>query len=186
VTAPDPAPTRGAGLASAGTFSLRVLTGTVAEMAALRRVLEAAPKYFHIVSGVPPGRAEAQSTFSALPPDKAYDDKRVYGFYAGDEMIGCADVIRGYPVREKAVIGLLLLGEAWQRRGIGRSFAHDVEHAIAAWPEIATLRIGVVARNVGAMAFWRKLGFAETGEIKQAGPSFASEVVVLEKALTRN
>lgn len=153
-------------------------------MAALQRVFEAAPAYFETVTGLPPGNAEAQSTFTALPPDKGYDDKFVWGLYAGAQMIGCVDVIRGYPVREKAVIGLLLLAENWQRKGFGRAFALLLEQVIAGWLEIATLRIGVVDRNVGAMTFWRKLGYSETGEVKR-NEIFAGNVVVMEKALSR-
>jgi RimJ/RimL family protein N-acetyltransferase len=153
-------------------------------MAALQCVLEAAPDYFQLVTGAPPGGAEAQSTFTALPPDKTYADKFVWGLYEGDAMIGCSDVIRGYPVREKAVIGLLLLAQAWQHRGLGRAFAALVEQAVAAWPEIQRLRIGVVASNEGALAFWRKLGYLETGEVKQ-NSEFVREVIVLEKPLAR-
>jgi len=162
-------------------LTLRLLTGEPPEMAALQCVLEAAPAYFETVTGDPPGGAEAQSTFTALPPGKNYGDKFVWGLYSGDAMIGCADVIRGYPVHEKAVIGLLLLAQPWQRRGLGRAFAVLVEQAIAAWPEISRLRIGVVASNEGALAFWRKLGYRETGEIKPAGPEFIRDVIVLEK-----
>jgi len=164
-------------------LTLRLLSGKADEMAALQAVLEAAPTYFHTATGLPPGPAEAQSTFTALPAGKIYDDKRVWGLYAGNEMIGCADVIRGYPVHDKAVIGLLLLAEAWQRRGIGRAFALLVEQAIAVWPEIVTLRIGVVEQNVGAQAFWRKLGYVETGEVKHAE---VRDVFVMEKPLARN
>jgi len=165
---------------------LRLVTGGADEMAALQRVLEAAPTYFQTVTGLPPGPAEAQSTFTALPPGKIYDDKRVWGLYAGDDMIGCADVIRGYPVSDRAVIGLLLLAEQWQRQGFGRAFALLVEQMIAAWPEITTLRIGVVEQNVGALAFWRKLGYGETGEVKSADQSYVGNVVVLEKPLARD
>ena len=154
-------------------------------MAALQCVLEAAPAYFQTVTGAPPGGAEAQSTFTALPPKKTYDDKFVWGLYSGDAMIGCAVVIRGYTARGKAMIGLLLLAESWQRRGLGRAFATLVEQAIAAWPEIIRLRIGVVASNDGALTFWRKLGYRETGEVKPAGPEFLREVIVLEKPITR-
>ena len=140
-------------------LTLRLLSGKADEMAALQAVLEAAPTYFHTATGLPPGPAEAQSTFTALPASKIYDDKRVWGLYAGNEMIGCADVIRGYPVHDKAVIGLLLLAEAWQRR------------------------IGVVEQNVGAQAFWRKLGYVETGEVKHAE---VRDVIVMEKPLARN
>ena len=89
------------------------------------------------------------------------------------------------PPRETAVIGLLLLAEPWQRRGIGRAFATLVEQAIAAWPEILRLRLGVVESNPGALAFWRKLAYRETGEVKPAGPDFLRQVIVLEKPLAR-
>jgi RimJ/RimL family protein N-acetyltransferase len=169
-----------------GSLALRPLTGQRAEMAALQGVLEAAPAYFLTVTGLPPGNAEAQSTFTALPPDKTYDDKFVWGLYARESMIGCADVIRGYPVPEKAVIGLLLLVESWQRRGLGRAFATLIEQAIGAWPEIETLRLGVAAANSGAFAFWRELGYRETGEVKPPPPGFVSELHVMEKPLRRN
>jgi ribosomal protein S18 acetylase RimI-like enzyme len=166
-------------------LTLKLLTGQSAEMAALQGVLEAAPNYFRIVTGMPPGGAEAQSTFTALPPDKTYVDKFVWGLYSGASMIGCADVIRGYPTREKAVIGLLLLAESWQRRGLGRAFATLIEQAIAGWPEIERLRLGVCESNTAALAFWRQLGYDETGEVKPAPPGFAAPVRVLEKPLLR-
>src|SRR5436309_2218116 len=167
-------------------LALRLLSGNAEEMAALQRVLEAAPRYFHTVTGLPPGHAEAQSAFTALPPGKDYDDKRVWGLYAGEQMIGCADVIRGYPVHDKAIIGLLLLAQRWQRRGLGRAFALLLEKVIGDWPEIALLRIGVVDRNTGALAFWRKLGYVETGEVKRAGAPFVGDAIVLEKPLARD
>jgi GNAT superfamily N-acetyltransferase len=168
-----------------GPLTLRLLTGQRAEMAALQRVLEAAPAYFLTVAGLPPGKAEAQSTFTALPPEKTYEDKFVWGLYAGASMIGCADVIRGYPVREKAVIGLLLLAEPWQHRGLGRPFATLIEQAIRAWPEIERLRLGVAASNTTALTFWRKLGYRETGEVNSPPPGLVAEVHVFEKPLQR-
>jgi diamine N-acetyltransferase len=168
-----------------GALTLRLLTGQPAEMAALQRVLEAAPGYFLTVTGLPPGNAEAQSTFTALPPEKTYEDKFVWGLYAGASMIGCADVIRGYPVREKAVIGLLLLAEPWQHCGLGRPFATLIEQAIRAWPEIERLRLGVGASNTTALTFWRKLGYRETGEVKSPPPGMVAEVHVFEKPLQR-
>lgn len=108
----------------------------------------------------------------------------MYGFYAGEAMIGCADLIRGYPTREKAVIGLLLLAEPWQRQGLGRAFALLIEQRIAAWSEVTTLRLGVVKTNAGALAFWGKLGYRETGEVKSTS-EFVADVIVLEKPLRR-
>ena len=35
--------------------------------------------------------------------------------------------------------------------------------------------------NAGALVFWRKLGYVETGEVKRAGSELISDVIVLEK-----
>ena len=165
---------------------LRLLRGEPPEMAALQCVLEMAPAYYQSMTGAPPCGALAQSMFTSLPPDKTYDDKFVWGLYAGDAMIGCADVIRGYPVRDKALIGLLLLAEPWQRRGLGRAFATLVEHAIVAWDEISTLRLGVAVSNPGAHIFWRKMGYLETGETKRAGPDVMVDTIIMEKRASRS
>jgi len=168
-----------------GLFRLRELKGEAAEMAALQAVLEAAPRYFRAVTGSPPASAEAQSTFTALPPGRSYDDKRVYGLYAGAAMIGAADVVRGWNAPHKAIIGLLLLAEDWQRRGIGRAFEALVEQAIGGWPEIETIRVAVATSNPGALAFWRNVGFRETGEVRPPVPPFIADIIVLEKPLAR-
>ena len=166
-------------------LTLRLLTAERADLDALQRVFEAAPGYFEAVTGGPVGKAEAQSELTSLPPGCSHDDKFVWGLYRGDEMIGCADVLRGYPDRPRAVIGLLLLTEHWQRQGLGRAFARLVEQTIGGWPEIERFRIGVIFTNPGALAFWRKLGYVETGEVKPGAPDFRGDIIVLEKPLVR-
>lgn len=168
-----------------GALTLRLLSGLAAEMRELQRVLEAAPSYFLAVTGLPPGDAVAQSTYIGLPADKTYADKFLWGLYADESMIGCADVIRGYPVRDKAVIGLFLLAQSWQRRGLGRAFAALVEQVIGAWPDIECLRLNVALSNPGAHAFWHRLGYRETGEVKPAPQGFISAMRVMEKPLRR-
>src|SRR5436309_11130953 len=78
---------------------LRLLSGGPEEMAALQQVLEGAPTYAERVTGHPPGPADAQSLMTILPPDIDYADKFVWGVLLDDEMVGCADVIRGWPPR---------------------------------------------------------------------------------------
>lgn len=168
----------------ADALTLRQITRDPAQMAALQRVLEAAPAYFQAIGRGAPSPAEAQSVVTALPPAKGHDDKFVWGLYSGATMIGCADVIRGYPTADKAVIGLLLLAEPWQGQGLGREFASLIEQAIGGWEAIARLRIGVALGNARALGFWRHLGYVETGEVKIAEP-VRVPVAVLEKPLQR-
>ena len=54
------------------------------------------------------------------------------------------------------------------------------------WPEIDCLRLGVVVSNTAALAFWRKLGYRETGEVKPPQPGIVAELQVFEKPLRRS
>jgi RimJ/RimL family protein N-acetyltransferase len=166
-------------------LSVKLLTSDEGEMRALQEVLEAAPDYSQRVSGGPPGPAEAQSLFSALPPEKSYDDKFVLGFYREPhEIIGCADVIRGYPNRETAMLGLLLLKEEEQGKGQGREAFKQVETLCLSWPETTKIRIGVVTTIAGVLDFWKKMGFEETGARRPfRHGSVQCETIVLEKAI---
>ena len=100
---------------------IRELQSEPEDMAELQRVLEGAPRYFGRVMGGPPGPAEAQSLYTMLPEGKGYEDKFVYGTFRNDDLVGCLDVMRGYPAGDIAFLGLLLIAEAHQGQGIGRA-----------------------------------------------------------------
>ena len=169
-----------------GRPTLRTLRGEADEMAALQRVLEQAPAYAERITGAPPGPADAQSLYSALPPGKVYDDKFVFGVYLGDAMIGCVDLIRGWPDPATAHVGLLVLAESHHGRGFGRQVVALLEAWVARWATCDRLRIGVVRVNAAVAGFWRKQGFEPTGEVKPyAYGSVRSETVVMSKPLGR-
>ena len=153
-------------------------------MRELQRVLEEAPTYAQRITGLPPGKADAQSTYSALPDGKSYRDKFVFGIVRGTEMTGCADLIRGYPRPATAMLGLLLVSERHQHQGIGRLAYGLLEQFVQGWGVCDRVRIGVVRTNEEVIPFWTRLGFAATGELRAYRyASVSSEVVVFEKPL---
>jgi RimJ/RimL family protein N-acetyltransferase len=161
-----------------------LLAGEPREMDDLQRVLTSAPEFSRLVMGVPAGPAEAQSTWSGLPEGKGYDDKFVFGVYAGDEMVGCADVIRAFPDATTAHIGLLLIVEAYQGRGLGAAAYRIIESYARDWPGCLRMRTGVVRTNARVLPFWHAMGFAETGETKPYRYSrIESEIVILAKRI---
>jgi diamine N-acetyltransferase len=105
------------------------------------------------------------------------DAAEPYAIYAGDQMVGFAmlfplaeDVPR-YPVPANAtlrgyVLVRLMLDARFQGRGYGRD-------ALAAIVEkvrergVATIRLTVIPLNEQALEFYRRNGFAETGEIQE-------------------
>lgn len=165
-------------------IELRCLVGEPEEMADLRRVLERTPTYAHLVTGVPPGRADAESLCSILPEGRNYEDKFVYGVYADEEMVGCADIIRGYPALGTAYIGLLLIREDRQGSGIGRVAFEGIEQVIRSWGDCMTIRIAVVQTNDRVIPFWTKMGFLPTGETEPYSyGAVNSEAIILTKCL---
>ena len=120
---------------------LRLISGEPEEMAALQQVLESAPTYAGRVTRHPPGPADTQNLMTILPPDNDYADKFMWGIMLDGEMVGCADMIRGWPSADTAHIGLLLLDEAHVGRGLGRGAYEAIEAQVRRWPQVHTLRL---------------------------------------------
>ena len=149
---------------------LRRLNDDAPTRAELQRVHEASADFLHLISGLPPSAADVDGFFKDLPPGKGYDDKFCLGVYAasadGERMIGCADLIRGFPDPQTAYIGLLLLEPAARGHGFGGAAFEALEAQARAWPGTQSLRLGVVATTPAAQAFWTRMGFAPTGVVK--------------------
>ena len=73
-TSPDPPP---AEPLRAGEYTLSPIPPE--EGPALGALFEQCVDYFELVTGLPPGPGDAQSTFMALPEGKSYDDKFLLG-----------------------------------------------------------------------------------------------------------
>jgi len=76
---------------------------------------------------------------TGCPPDVEHADKFVWGITLEGGMIGCADVIRGWPSADTAHIGLLLLTESYHGRGLGRRAYEAIEVQTRRW-----LRVSVI------------------------------------------
>ncbi len=99
----------------------------------------------------------------ALPPGRSREDKFYIGFFDGDKLIAVMDFIFGYPQENVVYIGFFMVESAVSGRGIGTSIIQGC------LPYFASLgchaaRLAVDEGNPQSSAFWRKNGFAETGE----------------------
>jgi uncharacterized protein len=164
--------------------SLRLLEGGREDMGALQAVLESAPTFAERVTGAQPGATDAQRTYTTLPKRKSYDDKFVFGIFLNGEMVGCIDIIRGYPTENIASLGLMLIAEPHQRQGIGTAAYAELERIVEAWGSCNRIRLQVQMTNAEVIAFWRKVGFEGTGEERpwDYGPVH-TQAVILEKSL---
>lgn len=151
-------------------------------------MLEAAPRYSELITGVPPHvqSAEdfAEDFMDALPPGKGSEDKFVLGFFLDDQAVGCADLIRYYPDNKTAMLGLLLITESHQGKGFGKEALGLLEGLIKRWSGTERIRAGVLAVNSQVVKFWERQGFKNTGEKKSPkNGKTESEVWVFEKKI---
>jgi RimJ/RimL family protein N-acetyltransferase len=150
----------------------------------LQRVFESAPSYWKRIAAKEADNDGAIKTLLALPDGKGLGDKFAFGIFQPGQMIGCADLIRGYPNAETAMLGLLLISESHQNSGLGKASYQEIERYVRSWKAIRKVRIGVVAANSIVLPFWKLMGFVETGFRKPYEENgVVSETIVLEKPL---
>lgn len=120
------------------------------------------------------------SDFFGKPVGTDAAQKSVFGFFAGRDMIGCADVIRSYPTDDCIWIGLMLVTEANQGRGYGKAALNLLIEMAIEW-SYRTAQLAVVSTNPRAYAFWQREGFEE---IRRAtSPRFNGDLIVMQRLI---
>ena len=150
------------------------------DVAALFALFEQAPGYSLIVEGRLPRPEDARAALSQTPPGKAQKDKFFGGYWKDGALVGCMDLIRGYPEPDVAFLGLLLFSETHQGQGLGVSALEHIASLSRSW-RCAALRLAVIDKNERALAFWRREGFREL--CRKPAINFAGDAIVLHKAL---
>ena len=138
---------------------------TASDAPAVQDLLEATADYTLRISGHPPTADDAAEILYAAPPGIAAEKKVDLGLFDGPALVAVADVLRGYPAEHHAHIGLLLVRGDRHGHGLGRQLHDHVLDLVRTWPEVGTLRLGVVETNAAsAVGFWEALGYEPTGE----------------------
>jgi GNAT superfamily N-acetyltransferase len=149
----------------------------------VQQLLEAAPTYSMNTEGAVSVGTDGRDTLAALPPNCTLEQKYVLVLKQRGTPIGVADLIQGYPDNETAFLGLMLLREDHQGRGLGRSFYRMIEEMAARKLGCKRIRIAVVDSNP-VVPFWEKMGFRQTGVVRpHEGRNLKSLKRVMEKAL---
>ena len=138
---------------------------------ALQAVYAATPGYWALYNlpGCPPDQAArdlaavaAEAPGRAMlgilqPADPAKPE-------TGAELVGVLDFRLHWPADGVAYIGMLMVAEPYQRRGIGRQAWQLLRPWLANTARMAKVRLGVEQFNHTGLKFWECLGFALTGE----------------------
>jgi GNAT superfamily N-acetyltransferase len=149
------------------------------DRAALELLIADDAGYSTRVHGRPPRAADAVGILTDRPPTVPSDNKHVLGLFvdtdADTDLVAVADVLRGYPTASYAYLGLLQVAGRHHGRGLGRALHAHVVTLVSSWPEVETIRMAVVdANRAEAEPFWRRLGYAPTGENRNWGDSTAA------------
>ena len=164
-------------------ITLRRLDDTPANRVAVNAVFVACADYSQLVEGRAPHDGDAVEFFTAVPPSFLIDDLLLFGIERDAQMIGIAGLLRGWNAPHKTHIGLLLITPEERGQHAGAAAVVQLEDVVRALPNMTTLRLAVVASNVNAFPFWRKMGFVETGEVKPKSAPYVADIVVMEKLL---
>lgn len=132
------------------------------ETALVAQFYREAPDYWLLAEGRVDAERQAQEFFTDAPPncDPAQSDR--LGLFVNQRLSGVAEVSYGFPERNDAYIGLMILGTWAQGAGHGRTFLTHVE-ALARKRHAARLFLAVLDVNPRGRAFWEREGFTDTG-----------------------
>ncbi len=145
-------------------------------------LVENAPTYALNISGENVSASAGKETFEAIPDNFEHSNKHVIGVYSENELVGVIDLLIGYPNKTTAFIGLMLLSEQNQTKGMGREIFKKLEKYIHCFESISKIRLSVVESNSSVIKFWQKMGFNLTGERKPyANKRVISESILMEK-----
>jgi ribosomal protein S18 acetylase RimI-like enzyme len=161
---------------AARTWRLRALDES--DLPALQRFFDANPDYFVNVNGEPPRADEAERKFRDVPPpEMAYREMRMLGFFDGDgdgdgdsgdagRLVAIATVVGDFIVEHVWHIGFFVVATALHGSGAAQAMYRRLEAWLvergAHW-----IRLGVVAGNARAERFWERSGYVR---VRERGP----------------
>lgn len=150
------------------------------DVAAVQQLLEAAPSYSLLVEGRLPKSGDALIAMQELPPGKTRNDKLFGSYWLDNVLVGCLDIVRGYPEQHIAFLGLLLFSEQYQGQGLGTQALSQAKDIARSW-KCTTMRLAVVETNKRAISFWKREGFKEL--YRKATKRYMGNLLIMEIAL---
>lgn len=118
----------------------------------------------------------------ALPPGKEKKDKYYIGFFDGEHLIAVMDLITDYPKEKVVFLGLFMMDQTDQGKGIGTKIIQDVIRCLSQLG-YSKIRLAIDKGNPQSEAFWTKNGFVKTGE---EYPNEVSVYLPMEYHLMKN
>lgn len=144
-------------------YSCRILAEK--DISSILSLYESNPLYFQHCPPAPNLESVKEDMFR-LPEGKAKVDKFYVGFWDSSNLVAVMDFVYAYPDEETVFIGLFMVNQTYQGKGIGSQI---VTEALAYFAKnFRKARLAYVKGNPQSQHFWKKQGFKPIGsEVKQ-------------------
>lgn len=128
-------------------------------------VLRQAPEYFRRVSGINQVTLETAQRELSDGPSKHVEsyEKITLLVDQNDQAVGFVDLHKDHPAVGKCYIGLLLIVEPLQGKGLGKAIYSNLEQWITTNLNCTHIVLGVSIAN-DVETFWKKMGYARNGK----------------------
>lgn len=120
----------------------------------------ACPGYFERLHGGAHTAEDIRDLLEEKPPEVS--EKQTWIALLQGETAGVIDFLRDYPRPGTVYVGLLMVREDRQGQGLGAILFRE----LARLSQGEHFRLAVLEHNTAALAFWRRIGFVATGEVK--------------------
>jgi RimJ/RimL family protein N-acetyltransferase len=165
---------------------MRVRRASVLDAPLVQEIFEGSPEYFRRVeqSEVKPDSAiHEMNDVVPLERQGPKYEKIFCLIESGGIHLGVVDLHRNHPVEDCCYIGLFLLRETEQGRGIGRVAYRLVEEFIRSELSCTKIKIGISFTN-DVEGFWLKMGYVRSGhKYKWTARGVSNQVFEMEKVI---
>lgn len=151
----------------------------------VQEIYNHSPIYFQRVEGTDPLPGMGLKDILDVPPKKSSDYiKLPVLINENDVPVGYADLHVNYRSQGIAYLGLLILKDSVQNKGLGRRAYLEIESLLKNKFGVAKVYLGVSNHNQ-VQGYWEKMGFKANGfTYKWAGEKVESTVTEMEKVIS--
>jgi len=146
----------------------------------LQRLLERCSDYYELHEGEAPRATAAVDEFDTVPAAIPRENIFILAFRDGAELVAEMSLIREYPESGEWWIALFVVDPRVRGLGYGTRICRGIFRSLAG----STMLLAVDEQNPRGDAFWRSLGFEETGRQDHvASTGVKRRIVIMRKAM---
>lgn len=120
-------------------------------------------------------REQVLSDMQVAPSGIDASHKHFIGLFEGAELVAVMDVVEGYPTTDIAYLGLFMVRQHLQGKGLGTSIIRETEAYVRS-SGFHSVRLAIDANNPQSTHFWQKNGYVAIRELTRNGrPIYEAE-----------